>query len=76
MGALPKEACLLVRGLSMCKVQRKEHLNKKRQVRLDGAGGEKRIRVQDPSEDKEGYKKRQADSTRGKEEIKRKKRQI
>lgn len=40
------------------------------------AGGEKRIRVQDPSEDKEGYKKRQADSTRGKEEIKRKKRQI
>lgn len=45
-------------------------------MRLDGAGGEKRIRVQDLSEDKEGYKKRQADSTRGKEEIKRKKRQI
>ena len=38
MGALPKEACLLVRGLSMCKGQRKEHLNKKRQVRLDGLG--------------------------------------
>lgn len=40
--------------------------------------GEKRgwIRVQDLSEDKEGYKKRQADSTRGKEEIKREKRQI
>lgn len=35
--------------------------------------GRKEIRVQDPSEDKEGYKKRWADSTRGKEEIKRKK---